>query len=277
MLRGELNTRGNLRGDLTGGIFYGTNDYDDLINKPQINGVTLSGNKTSADLGIFIPTKTSDLTNDSDFVVSSDLATVATTGDYDDLINKPVIPAAQVNSDWEAVSGVAEILNKPVIPTRTSQLTNDSGYATTGDIPTKLSDLQNDTDFVELSDLAAVATTGDYDDLINKPVIPAAQVNSDWEAVSGVAEILNKPTIPSNTSDLNNDSGFVSYTDLTGTLLTGATSITLSDASITTTSTIDIYTDVFGIQPTNAVVASGSITLTFLAQASDITVKVRVS
>ena len=67
------------------------------------------------------------------------------------------------------------------------------------------------------------------------------------------------------------------YTEVTGTLLTGATSITLSDASITTTSTIDIYTDVFGIQPTNAVVATGSITLTFLAQASDITVKVRVS
>ena len=65
--------------------------------------------------------------------------------------------------------------------------------------------------------------------------------------------------------------------EVTGTLLAGATSITLSDASITTTSTIDIYTDVFGIQPTNAVVASGSITLTFLAQASDITVKVRVS
>lgn len=67
------------------------------------------------------------------------------------------------------------------------------------------------------------------------------------------------------------------YTEVTGTLLTGATSITLSDASITTTSTIDIYTDVFGIQPTNAVVATGSITLTFLAQSSDITVKVRVS
>lgn len=68
-----------------------------------------------------------------------------------------------------------------------------------------------------------------------------------------------------------------SKVEVTGTLLTGATSITLSDASITTTSTIDIYTDVFGIQPTNAVVASGSITLTFLAQASDITVKVRIS
>lgn len=28
----------------------------------------------------------------------------------------------------------------------------------------------------------------------NKPTIPAAQVNSDWNAVSGVAQILNKPT-----------------------------------------------------------------------------------
>lgn len=66
-------------------------------------------------------------------------------------------------------------------------------------------------------------------------------------------------------------------TFVTGTLTAGSTSITLSDASITTTSTIDIYTDTFGIQPTNAVVATGSITLTFLAQASDISVKVRVS
>ena len=30
----------------------GTNDYNELDNKPQINGVTLQGNKTSADLGI---------------------------------------------------------------------------------------------------------------------------------------------------------------------------------------------------------------------------------
>lgn len=66
-------------------------------------------------------------------------------------------------------------------------------------------------------------------------------------------------------------------TFVTGTLTAGSTSITLSDASITPTSTIDIYTSTFGIQPTNASVATGSITLTFLAQASDITVKVRVS
>jgi hypothetical protein len=68
----------------------------------------------------------------------------------------------QVNSDWNAVSGVAEILNKPTIP--------------------------------------------------------AAQVNSDWNAISGVAEILNKPTIPTKTSDLTNDGDdgnpFISLNDL---------------------------------------------------------------
>lgn len=33
----------------------GTSDYSQLSNKPSINGVTLSGNKTTSDLGITIP------------------------------------------------------------------------------------------------------------------------------------------------------------------------------------------------------------------------------
>ena len=74
-----------------------------------------------------------------------------------------------------------------------------------------------------------------------------------------------------------NDAASGSYKEVSGTLTTGSTTLTLSDASIETTSTIDIYTSVFGIQPTNAVVSSGQIVLTFLAQASDISVKVRVS
>lgn len=41
----------------------------------------------------------------------------------------------QVNSDWNAVAGPALILNKPVIPTLTSQLTNDSGFITSADLP----------------------------------------------------------------------------------------------------------------------------------------------
>ena len=37
---------------------------------------------------------------------------------------------------------------------------------------------------------------GNYNSLTNKPTIPAAQVNSDWNASSGVAVILNKPSVP---------------------------------------------------------------------------------
>lgn len=39
--------------------------------------------------------------------------------------------------------------------------------------------------------------SGSYNDLSNKPTIPAAQVNSDWNSTTGVSQILNKPNIPS--------------------------------------------------------------------------------
>ena len=48
-------------------------------------------------------------------------------------------------------------------------------------------------------DFKAVSWTANYNDLINKPVIPSAQVNSDWNATSGVAQILNKPSIENGT------------------------------------------------------------------------------
>jgi hypothetical protein len=47
----------------------------------------------------------------------------------------------------------------------------------------------------QLPTYAAVATSGSYTDLTNKPTIPSAQVNSDWNASSGVTQILNKPTL----------------------------------------------------------------------------------
>lgn len=48
-----------------------------------------------------------------------------------------IAAGAQVNvkPDWNANSGDAQILNKPTIPSKTSELTNDSGYLTTADIP----------------------------------------------------------------------------------------------------------------------------------------------
>lgn len=82
-------------------------------------------------------------------------SSVSTSGDYNDLINKPS-GSSQVNADWTSSTGSSQILNKP--------------------------------------SLSTVATSGAYADLSGAPSIPAAQVNSDWSAASGVTQILNKPT-----------------------------------------------------------------------------------
>ena len=47
----------------------------------------------------------------------------------------------------------------------------------------------------DIASLSEVATSGSYTDLTNKPTIPDAQVNSDWNAETGVSVILNKPSI----------------------------------------------------------------------------------
>lgn len=71
--------------------------------------------------------------------------------------------------------------------------------------------------------------------------------------------------------------GGAGYIEITGTLTAGSTSITLSNAAITTSSTLDFYTDSFGVNPTAATVSTGSVILTFDEQGSDVGVKVRVS
>lgn len=68
----------------------------------------------------------------SDLSGTPTLATVATSGSYNDLSNKPTIPAAQVNSNWNATSGVAQILNKPTIPTITDTYSATSSNGMSG-------------------------------------------------------------------------------------------------------------------------------------------------
>ena len=53
-----------------------------------------------------------------------------TTADKNKLAGIASGAEVNVNADWDAVSGDAQILNKPTIPSKTSQLTNDSGYIT---------------------------------------------------------------------------------------------------------------------------------------------------
>ena len=109
---------------------------------------------------------------------------------------------------------------------------------------------------VKFSDMSAAAS------LTGSEIVPIVQSGG------------NKTATAQQIANLGGGGG---YTELTGTLTAGNTSITLSDASITTSSTIDIYTSVYGVNPTAATVATGSVTLTFEAQAGDISVKVRVS
>ena len=67
------------------------------------------------------------------------------------------------------------------------------------------------------------------------------------------------------------------WTDVTGTLAAGATSITLSDAAITENCSVELFTSKLGINPIAESHTTGSITLTFDAQSEAIGVKVRVS
>lgn len=67
-----------------------------------------------------------------------------------------------VNADWNALSGDAQILNKPTIPTKTSDLTNDSNFITASGAPVQ--SVAGKTGIVTLSSgdisgLAASATT----------------------------------------------------------------------------------------------------------------------
>lgn len=123
-------------------------DSDQKGQVASVNGQTGTVVLTASDVGA--ATATQGAKADT-AVQPADLATVATTGDYDDLTNKPTIPAAQVNSDWNASSGVAQILNKPTLGTMAAESASD---------------------YTKTANLATVATTGAYSDLSGTPTIP---------------------------------------------------------------------------------------------------------
>ncbi len=176
-----------------------------------------------------IPTKTSDLTNDSGYITNY----VET-----DPIFSASASASITNNDitnWNNKSNFSgdynDLTNKPTIPTKTSNLTNDSGYITknvndltyytkTSDlptIPTKTSDLDNDSGFINntvnnltnytlTTNLSTVATSGSYNDLSNKPTIP--------DVSNFITKDVNNLTYYTLTSNLSSVATSGSYNDL---------------------------------------------------------------
>jgi hypothetical protein len=134
-----------------------------------------------------------------------------------------IATGAEVNvqSDWNVTSTSSDafIKNKPTIPTKTSQLTNDSGFLTSytetdpvysaspaaGITSTDITNWNNKSDF-----------SGSYADLTNKPTIGNATLTIQKNGTAAGTFRANATTnksiniaVPTATSDLTNDSGFI--------------------------------------------------------------------
>jgi hypothetical protein len=143
----------------------------------------------------------------------SALATVAESGSYNDLSNKPsayTLPAASAGALGGVFAkdcsqlGAAYVVQKiNTDGSETCVLVASGGGGTWGSITGTLSDqtdLSNALGAKEAhSALATVAESGSYSDLTSKPSIPAAQIQSDWnEANNALLDFIkNKPSIPS--------------------------------------------------------------------------------
>ena len=185
-----------------GSLVNGTSDYEELDNLPTINNIELKGNKTTGDLGIVIPTKVSDLSNDTGFITSSSL------------------------------------------PTKVSDLSNDTGFITSASLPTKVSDLSNDSGFISsetdpiftASDAYGITSSditnwngksdfsGSYNDLTDKPTL----FSGDY------TDLTNKPTIPDELSDLSDDTTHRLVTDTEKTTWSGKQDALVSGTNIKT-------------------------------------------
>ena len=177
-------------------------DYNSLTNKPSIKDTVSNAihdsivNRISAQIHDSI----SGITETDPTVPAWAKTTDKPTYDYSEIENTPDIPAAQVQSDWNATEGLGVILNKPTIPTvptNISAFTNDAGFITAADIPniqdipTNLSEFNNDAGFITSyteTDPQFNAWDKDYNDLINTPSIN----DSISEAIHDSLNMLKK-------------------------------------------------------------------------------------
>lgn len=243
-------------GDVTTALGYTPYDASNPAgytnNAGTITGIKMNGTSKGTsgvvDLGTVI-TAHQDISGKAN---TADLADVAFSGDYNDLDNTPSVVTETTVSGWGFTKNAGTVtsvnntspvngnvtINIPTVPTNVSAFTNDAGYLTAH---------QSLADYTKTEDLADVALSGSYNDLADKPTIPAAQVNSDWNATSGKAQILNKPSIPSQPSDIGaaaatHDHTSSQITDLSTTISTAIAGKADSATSLSGYGITDAYT-----------------------------------
>ena len=160
---------------------------------------------------VTVPTKTSELTNDSHFV--DDVYVLRKTADMaaaiDDMRGEAngfasldangKVPSSQLPSSGGG--GDTNVIE--IVKVNGTALTPDSNKAVDVPVPTKVSDLNNDSGFI----------TG-YTE--TDPTVPswAKQPTKPSYTASEVGALPSSTTIPTKTSDLTNDSGFITgYTE----------------------------------------------------------------
>lgn len=183
----------------------------------DVDGVTIGIDSTTKKIKSLqvIPTKTSDLQNDSNFVVASSLATVATSGSY------------------------ADLSNKPVIPTKTSDLQNDSNFVSSSSLAT----------------VATTGNYSDLSGKPTIPSVDQTYSASSSNAQSGTAVAQAIASIPSSSYTAGDgiaiESGEISVDYDSDTLDTVAGSITESVSQVDTYEGFTLPTSIQQMQTQN--------------------------
>ena len=179
-----------------------------------------------------------DSSNPSGYITSSALAGYATESwvgqqgyltsvTWNDVSGKPTFATVATSGDYD------DLLNKPTIPTDTSDLTNGAGYITgitSGMVTTALGYTPGTSNF-----------SGNYNDLSNKPTIPSTATSTSTSTVTpSTTSVVSGVTYTPATETL-----VFTYTDNTTatiTLLTSSTTVTPSTATVMTGATVSTTT-----------------------------------
>ena len=189
--------------------------YNDLSGKPSIpepyelpvaSTTALGGVKVGSGLsitnGVLSATGggTADSVDWSKIQNKPNFANVATSGDYNDLSNKPTIPSVEGLASEAYVNEKVAAIVIPEVPTKVSELENDKGY---------LTEHQSLEGYAKTADLAQVAKTGSYNDLIDKPTIPSTTGLATETYVDDKIAEIDIPTVPTKVSAFTNDAGYL--------------------------------------------------------------------